>query len=81
MELHGGCDLLRPRAVVTAEELAQMPPSLKPAEAIPWTRLSRSAFYSWLRTSGLALKLHGSIRIPTRRFLEQIGVLASESAD
>jgi hypothetical protein len=71
--------LLTPRARVTAEELAMMPPSLKPAEGQPWTRLSRSAYYRWLAASGLGCRLGHSIRIPTRRFLLALGVLDDEA--
>jgi len=68
--------LLRPRGRVTAEELAQMPPSLKPTEALPWARLSRSAFYAALRAGEIdCCHLGRSIRIPTRRFLASLGVL------
>jgi hypothetical protein len=69
-------DLLRPRGRVTSEELALMPASLKPAEAQPWTRLSRSSFYAALRSGDIAsCRLGRAIRIPTRRFLLAIGVL------
>ena len=71
--------LLSPRARVTLEELERMPASLKPAEAIAWTRLARGSFYRWLATSGLACHLGGSIRIPTRRFMVAIGVLDDEA--
>jgi hypothetical protein len=71
-------ELLRPRAIVTAEELRRMPAELRPAVAQPWTDLGRSAFYGWLRSSGLALRLGGSIRIPTKRFLAALGVLDEE---
>ena len=69
-------DLLCPRGRVTAEELAQMPPNLKPSEALPWARLSRSAFYAALRAGEIdCCHLGRSIRIPTRRFFESLGVL------
>ena len=69
-------DLLRPRAIVTAAELALMPPNLKPAEAMPWARTSRAAFYAALRSGEVAsCRLGHSIRIPTRRFLSALGVL------
>jgi hypothetical protein len=72
--------LLAPRAQVTPEELVQMPPSLTPAEALPWTRLSRGAFYKMLAAGDIAsCRLGHSIRIPTRRFLLGIGVLDEES--
>ena len=71
--------LLSPRARVTLEELERMPASLKPAEAMAWTRLARGSFYRWLATSGLACHLGGSIRIPTRRFMVAIGVLDDEA--
>ena len=72
-------DLLQPRPRVTAEELGRMPASLKPAEAQPWSRLSRSAFYSALSSGEISsCRLGHSIRIPTRRFLQQIGVLDEE---
>jgi hypothetical protein len=68
--------LLLPRPHVTSEELGRMPASLKPAEAQPWSRLSRSAFYSALRSGEVSsCRLGHAIRIPTRRFLLQIGVL------
>jgi hypothetical protein len=69
-------DLLRPRSRVTAEELGLMPPSLTPAEAQPWARVSRSAFYAALSSGAISsCRLGHSIRIPTRRFLDQLGVL------
>jgi hypothetical protein len=69
-------DLLQPRPRVTTEELGRMPASLKPVEAQPWSRLSRSAFYSALRSGEVSsCRLGHAIRIPTRRFLLQIGVL------
>lgn len=69
-------DLLRPRPQVSAAELARMPASLTPAEAMPWARLSRSVFYKMLASGDIgSCRLGHSIRIPTRRFLEQIGVL------
>ena len=71
--------LLSPRARVTVEELERMPASLKPAEAMAWTRLGRGSFYRWIGTSGLACRLGGSIRIPTRRFLLALGVLDEEA--
>jgi len=72
--------LLTPRAQVTEEELRQMPPSLTPAEALPWTRLSRGTFYQMLASGDVAsCRLGHSIRIPTRRFLMSIGVLEEES--
>lgn len=75
-------DLLRPRGRVTAEELAQMPASLKVHEAQPWARLSRSAFYAALRSGEIACcHLGHSIRIPTRRFLESIGVLDESASE
>ena len=75
-------DLLRPRGRVTAQELAQMPASLKPDEARPWTRLSRSTFYASLRNGEIAsCRLGHSIRIPTRRFLDAIGVLDDDRED
>ena len=68
--------LLNPRARVTLKELAQMPPSLKPVEAQPWARLSRSAFYSALAAGEIeSCRVGRSIRIPTRRFLSRLGVL------
>ena len=78
----GRRDLLRPRAIVTAEEVRAMPPSLTPAEAMPWTRQSRASFYACLaRGEIFHCRLGHSIRIPTRRFLEQIGVLAAGGND
>jgi hypothetical protein len=69
-------DLLQPRPRVTPEELSRMPASLKPAEAQPWSRLSRSAFYSALSSGEISsCRLGHSIRIPTRRYLLQLGVL------
>jgi hypothetical protein len=69
-------ELLRPRARVSAAELAAMPPSLTPAEAWPWTRQSRSSFYKCLaRGEIFHCRLGSAIRIPTRRFLFQLGVL------
>ncbi len=69
-------DLLRPRSRVTAEELELMPPSLTPAEAMSWARLSRGAFYSALSSGEISsCRLGHSIRIPTRRYLLQLGVL------
>lgn len=73
--------LLLPRGRVTASELAQMPATLKPSEAIPWTRLSRSAFYRLLACGDLHhLRLGHSIRIPTRQFLLTLGVLEDEES-
>lgn len=72
-------DLLQPRPWVTAEELSRMPASLKPAEAQPWSRLSRSAFYSALHSGEISsCRLGHSIRIPTRRFFAQLGVLEED---
>lgn len=72
-------DLLRPRPRVTAEELSRMPANLKPAEAQPWSRLSRSAFYAALSSGEVfSCRLGHSIRIPTRRFLKQLGVLEED---
>lgn len=69
-------DILLPRGRVTEAELEQMPATLKPCEAWPWTRQSRSAFYQLLSRGELpAIRLGHSIRIPTRRFLLAIGVL------
>jgi hypothetical protein len=69
-------ELLRPRGVVTEAELALMPASLKPSEALPWARISRSAFYAALRSGEIgSCRLGRSIRIPTRRFLRHLGVL------
>ena len=69
-------DLIKPRALVTAEELASMPASLTPAEAWPWTRQSRSSFYKCLARDEIHhCRLGSAIRIPTRRFFDQIGVL------
>jgi excisionase family DNA binding protein len=63
-------------------ELQHMPPTLTPAEAMPWIRLSRSVFYKLLASGEIgSCRLGHSIRIPTRRFLEHIGVLATESDD
>jgi hypothetical protein len=74
-----GVDLLQPRPRVTAEELSRMPASLKPAEAQAWSRLSRSAFYAALRSGEVSsCRLGHSIRIPTRRFLAQLGVLEED---
>ena len=55
-----------------------MPASMTAAEGQPWTRLSRSAYYKWLRESGICCYLGHSIRIPTRRFLAALGVLDEE---
>jgi hypothetical protein len=75
-------DLLCPRGRVTAAELAQMPASLKVREAQPWVRLSRSAFYAALRSGEIAsCHLGHSIRIPTRRFLESLGVLDDSAGE
>jgi hypothetical protein len=72
-------DLLRPRPFVTSDELNRMPASLKPGEAQPWSRLSRSAFYAALQSGELvSVRLGHSIRIPTRRYLSQLGVLEEE---
>jgi hypothetical protein len=69
-------DLLRPRPHVTAEELGLMPPSLTAAEAMPWTRVSRGAFYAMVKSGQIhGCHLGGVIRIPTRAFLSQLGVL------
>jgi hypothetical protein len=69
-------NLLQPRPLVTIEELNQMPASLKPAEAQPWARVSRSALYAALQSGEIpSCRLGHSIRIPTRRFLTQIGAL------
>jgi len=69
-------ELLRPRGSVTEAELALMPASLKPSEALPWARVSRSAFYAALRSGEIgSCRLGRSIRIPTRRFLRRLGVL------
>ncbi len=75
-------DLLRPRARVTEEELAQMPPTLTPAEARPWARVSRPAFYRALKV-GLVphLALGRSIRIPTYAYLSSLGVLEGEARE
>lgn len=73
-------DLLRPRACVTHAELELMPASLKPAEAMPWSRLARSSFYHALASGAVpSCRLGRSIRIPTRRFLIGLGVLEEES--
>ena len=78
-ELDATGDILAPRAQVTRAELRRMPPSLTPAEAMPWTRLSRSAFYKMLAEGAIAsCRLGHSIRIPTRRFLLSIGVLEED---
>jgi len=75
-------DLLLPRGRVTNEELALMPASLKVREAQPWARLSRSAFYAALRSGEIAsCHLGHAIRIPTRRFLQSIGVLDEPEAE
>ena len=67
---------IKPRALVTAEELALMPASLMLAEAWPWTRQSRSSFYKCLARGEIYhCRLGSAIRIPTRRFFDQIGVL------
>jgi hypothetical protein len=72
-------DLLRPRPFVSSGELNQMPASLKPGEAQPWSRLSRSAFYAALQSGELAsVRIGHAIRIPTRRFLSQLGVLEED---
>lgn len=72
----GDQNLIKPRALVTAEELASMPASLTPAEAWPWTRQSRSSFYKCLARGEIYhCRLGSAIRIPTRRFFDQIGVL------
>lgn len=69
-------ELLRPRGRVTEEELALMPASLKPNEARPWARSSRSSFYAALRSGEVvSFRIGHSIRIPTKRFLAGIGVL------
>ena len=73
--------ILTPRARVTPEELQRMPPSLTPAEALPWTRLSRGAFYKMLAAGDIAsCRLGHSIRIPTRRFMLRMGVLEEDEA-
>ena len=73
--------LLAPRVRVTLGELVRMPPSLTPAEALPWTRLSRGAFYKMLRAGDVAsCRLGHSIRIPTRRFLLDLGVLEEDES-
>ena len=75
-------ELLRPRGLVTEAELALMPASLKPSEALPWARLSRSAFYAALRSGEIgSCRLGRSIRIPTRRFLRRLGVLVEPSGE
>jgi excisionase family DNA binding protein len=57
-----------------------MPPMLTPAEASPWTRLSRSVFYQLLASGDIAsCRLGHSIRIPTKRFLASLGVLEQGS--
>lgn len=72
-------DLLKPRAFVTLEELALMPPSLTPAEALPWARKGRSGFYKALAEGEIAsCRLGRSIRIPTRRYLIQLDVLEED---
>lgn len=73
-------DLLLPRGRVTLEELRQMPPSLKPAEAMPWTRIARSSFYKAVAAGDISsCRLGHSIRIPTRHFLASLGVLEDEN--
>jgi len=69
-------ELLRPRPHVSAEELALMPPSLTPAESWPWARVSRGAFYQMVKSGEIhGCRLGHTIRIPTKRFLGQLGVL------
>lgn len=69
-------DLLAPRSSVTEDELRRMPPSLTPAEAWPWARVSRGAFYQMVKAGQInSCHLGHSIRIPTKRFLAQLGVL------
>ena len=71
--------LLHPRGCVTFAELELMPASLTPAEAMPWTRLSRGAFYRLLGSGDLpSCRLGHSIRIPTRRFLSTLDVLEDD---
>ncbi len=56
-----------------------MPPSLTPAEAMPWARVSRASFYSMIKTGQVhGCRLGGVIRIPTRAFLKQLGVLEED---
>lgn len=69
-------DPLYPHARVTADELAQMPPNMTPAEALPWARISRAALYRAINSGEIeACRLGRNLRIPTRRFLAQLGVL------
>ena len=53
-------ELLRPRGLVTEAELSLMPASLKPSEALPWARISRSAT-DW------GLKMHPKSKYPQLR--------------
>ena len=72
-------DLLRPRPHVSAAELGLMPPSLTPAEAMPWARVSRGAFYQMVKSGEIhGCRLGHAIRIPTKRFLAQLGVLEED---
>lgn len=75
-------DLLHPRARVTNDELAKMPPSLTPAEALPWARISRPAFYRLIK-AGLVphRRLGRAIRIPTHAYLSSLGVLEEAGRD
>ena len=73
-------NLLRPRPRVTAEELGLMPPNLTAAEAMPWARASRGAFYQMIKAGQIpSCRLGHAIRIPTRRYLMQLGVLEEDS--
>ena len=72
-------DLLKPRPFVTLGELGLMPPSLTPAEALPWARKGRSGFYKAIADGEIAsCRIGRSIRIPTRRFLAQLKVLEED---
>jgi len=63
--------LLRPRALVTREELARMPPTLTSEQARPWANVSKPAWYRALEADGGPphVRLGRAIRIPTARFI------------
>lgn len=72
-------NLLTPRAVVTPDELAAMPPTMSVRDGIAWASWSRPAFYRGLTSGEIpAIHLGRSWRLPTVRFLEWLQVVSDE---